>query len=211
MNIQESYNLWAASYDSDLNFTRDLDEQILQGTLANRPGRITLEIGCGTGKNTRFLSQASDEVLAIDFSEAMLHQAKEKLDTSNVRFCLANLTHRWPIQPASVDRIVCDLVLEHIEDLSHIFLEARRCLRKGGYFYISELHPFRQYQGTKARFQQGSDQIEVDAFVHHTSDYFNAAKASGLVLEDLHEWWHTQDQNKLPRLVTFVFAKPRHA
>src|SRR4030066_382781 len=100
MTIQNSYNLWSSTYDHDHNLTRDLDERILQQVLANRPGRITLEIGCGTGKNTNFLSQASEQVLAVDFSEGMLHLAKEKIDAPNVRFCLADLTHRWPIQSA---------------------------------------------------------------------------------------------------------------
>ena len=211
MTIQDAYNLWAASYDDDTNLTRDLDERVIRECLANRPGRVTLEIGCGTGKNTQFLSQASEQVLAVDFSEGMLRLAQVKVEASNVRFCQADLTRHWPLQAASVDRIVCDLVLEHIQDLSLVFSEARRCLRKGGYFFISELHPFKQYQGKQATFQRGSDRIEVQAFVHHFSDFFGAGKSSGLVLEELQEWWQPQDQNRVPRLVTFLFVKPRHA
>lgn len=211
MDMQESYNLWAAFYDNDRNFTRDLDGQVMQSVLANRPGRLTLEIGCGTGKNTGYLSQVSEQVLAIDFSEEMLAQAKEKLDAPNVRFCQADLNQNWAIDRASVDRIVCDLVLEHIENLPHIFSQAVFCLRKGGYFFISELHPFRQYQGAKAGFQYGSSRIEINAFTHHISDFLYAGRSNGLVLEDFQEWWHQEDKDELPRLVTFLFVKPRNA
>jgi malonyl-CoA O-methyltransferase len=211
MTIQNAYNQWSSTYDHDRNLTRDLDEHIIRQVLANRPGRLTLEIGCGTGKNTTFLSQVSEQVLAVDFSEGMLQLAKEKIEAPNVRFCLADLTHRWPLHSASVDRIVCDLVLEHIQDLSHVFSEAAHCLRKGGYFFISELHPFRQYQGTKAIFEQEADRVEVQAFVHNISDFFSAGLSNGLVLEHLQEWRHSEDQDRPPRIISFVFTKPRHA
>lgn len=203
--------MWSSTYDHDRNLTRDLDEDVLQNVLSNRPGRMTLEIGCGTGKNTRFLSEASEHLLAVDFSEGMLQLARAKIDAPNVRFCLADLTHRWPFQSASLDRVVCDLVLEHIQDLSHVFSEAARCLRKGGYFFISELHPFRQYQGKKATFQAGSEKIEIQAYLHNLSDFFNAGRSHGLILEDLQEWLHPEEQDRPPRIISFVFTKPRHA
>lgn len=211
MSIQEAYNLWAASYDNDHNFTRDLDQQVMESVLENRPGRMTLEIGCGTGKNTCFLSRVSEHVMAIDFSEEMLKQARQKAGFSNIQFLQADLTKPWSLGRASVDRIVCDLVLEHIEDLLSIFSEAAYCLRKGGYFFISELHPFRQYQGGKASFNYGSERIEIDAFMHHISDFLYAARSAGLILEECQEWWHREDKGQPPRLVTFIFVKPRNA
>ena len=104
--------------------------------------------------------------------------------------------------------LVCSLVLEHIEDLSFIFREAARVLAPNGRFLIHELHPFRQYQGKKARFQRGEQVTEIPAYIHHISDFVNAASASGLRLVALDERWHPQDQpGKPPRLVSFVFEK----
>ena len=208
MNIRDAYNDWSLTYDNDHNRTRDLDERVLQENFSGYSGGTTLELGCGTGKNTRFLSQISDHVLAFDFSIGMLLNAKDKVTASNVIFSLANLMHPWPISTASVDWIICDLVLEHISDLSQIYSEAFRCLRMGGHFFISELHPFRQYQGTKANFSNASGPIEIQAFVHHISDFLGAGKSNGLALEDLQEWWHPEDQNKPPRIISFRFIKP---
>ena len=49
--------------------------------------------------------------------------------------------------------------------------------------------------------------IEVDVFIHHISDFTNAAEATGLKLVKLNEYWHEADENKPPRLVSFIFEK----
>src|SRR5262245_4214047 len=143
-DIQNAYADWASTYDSDRNLTRDLDEQITRETLANGRFESALEIGCGTGKNTILLAQIATEVQALDFSEAMIARAREKAPLENIRFTVADITQPWPLTHASVDLISCNLVLEHIEDLSFVFGEAARVLQQQGRFLINELHPFRQ-------------------------------------------------------------------
>jgi ubiquinone/menaquinone biosynthesis C-methylase UbiE len=207
MNIQDAYTDWAITYDSDRNLTRDLDQTVTKQTLANRRYHTVLEVGCGTGKNTLLLTELSERVCAIDLSVGMLEQAKRKIQSDRVLFAVADLTKAWPCKTESVDLIVCSLVLEHVRDLSFIFSEARRSLVAGGQFFISELHPFRQYQGTKANFQRGQETIEIQAFVHHLSDFTEAAAQNGLAFHSFREWWHETDQNKPPRLVSFMFEK----
>ncbi len=145
MMVQKAYNDWSATYDSDSNLTRDLDQTVTANALAKLRFKTILELGCGTGKNTTFLSQIGEKVLAIDFSEGMLNKAKEKLVSTNVFFCAADVTKVWPCQAGSVELVTCNLVLEHIEHLSPVFSEAYRTLIKGGCFFVCELHPFRQY------------------------------------------------------------------
>jgi ubiquinone/menaquinone biosynthesis C-methylase UbiE len=208
MSIQNAYDEWAASYDADENLTRDLDRQSLREVLAGRRFQSILEIGCGTGKNTAFLVEVGVSVHALDFSEGMIEKAKEKVQAGNVRFSLADLTRRWPGDDHAYDLLVCSLVLEHIEDLSFIFREASRVLVSNGRFLIHELHPFRQYEGKKARFQRGQEVTEIPAYIHHISDFVNAGSRSRLRLVILDERWHTQDQpGKPPRLVSFMFEK----
>ena len=206
-DIQKAYNNWAKTYDADENRTRDLDRVVTQKTLANWQGKSILELGCGTGKNTRLLSQIGENVHALDFSEGMISFAREKINSSNVTFSFADITHPWHCDNASIDLVVCNLVLEHIENISFIFSEACRVLGTGGHFFICELHPFRQYQGTQANFQTTHGTTEIQAFVHHISDFLNAAKSSGFHLKEFKEWWHETDQNKFPRLVSFMFKK----
>lgn len=208
MSIQAAYDSWSSTYDQDRNLTRDLDQAITRVTLSQLKFKNTLELGCGTGKNTVLLSNISETVLALDFSEGMIEQARQKLNASNVEFHVADLTGLWPSQNDSHDLVVCNLVLEHIEDLSHVFKEAFRSLRAGGRFHISELHPFRQYQGGKAHFQREGQTTEVQAFIHHVSDFLQAATGNGFSLKTFNEYWHPDDDGKPPRLAVFMFEKP---
>jgi malonyl-CoA O-methyltransferase len=207
MSIQNAYNEWSQTYDTDRNLTRDLDRQVMQETLANQQFNSILEIGCGTGKNTLFLADVGIMVHALDFSEGMIAKAKEKVKAHNVRFSAADLTQTWPCEDAAYDLLVCNLVLEHIEDLSFIFSEAFRVLAQGGKFLVNELHPFRQYEGKKARFDKGEGEIQIPAFMHHISDFLNAAADNGLRLARLNERWHPEDENKPPRIISFFFEK----
>jgi len=207
MNIQKAYNEWSDSYDTDSNLTRDLDRQVTREALANLRFNSILEIGCGTGKNTAFLAQIGISVHALDFSQGMIEKAKEKVHAKNVRFSMVDITKKWPCNDREFDLIVCNLVLEHIENLSHIFFEAERTLEPKGRFFINELHPFKQYEGSKARFYREDETTEVEAFVHHISEFTNAAIANGLTLMKLNEYWHEADQNKLPRLISLMFMK----
>ena len=209
MNIQGAYDEWSGIYDSNENLTRDLDQKMIRESLAGQHFELILELGCGTGKNTVFLAGVGTNVHALDFSTGMIERARTKVKTGNVRFSVADLTQRWPCDDAAYDLITCNLVLEHIQNLSHIFSEAARVLQPKGKFFINELHPFKQYLGTKARFERGGETIEVDVFIHHISDFIAAADANGLKLVRLKEYWHAADENKPPRLVSFLFEKPK--
>lgn len=207
MKTQQAYNHWSSTYDEDRNLTRDLDQTVTRNILANLRCKSVLEIGCGTGKNTALLAGIGDQVYAFDFSEAMIEKAREKLRKGNVSFVVADLKRRWPCRDGAVDLIACNLVLEHIKDLSTVFFEANRVLVGGGRFFISELHPFRQYQGTKANFQRDRQRTEIEAFVHHLSDFTSAAAGAGFSLAGMNEWWHEEDRDKPPRLVSFMLEK----
>jgi malonyl-CoA O-methyltransferase len=207
MNIQDAYNEWSTTYDTDINLTRDLDQKITKNTFEDSCFNSILEIGCGTGKNTSFLAQIGSRVHAVDFSPGMIGKAKKKIQATNVRFSTADITKRWPCKDRAYDLIACNLVLEHIKDLSWIFSEAYRAMESKGRFFVCELHPFKQYQAEKATFCMGKGVTQIPSYVHHITDYVGAASNNGLLLLELKEWWHEKDQGSLPRLVSFLFEK----
>ncbi|HSH76955.1 MAG TPA: class I SAM-dependent methyltransferase [Herpetosiphonaceae bacterium] len=143
----------------------------------------------------------------LDFSAGMLAQARAKGFGPTVTFSEADLTRPWPCADQSADLITCNLVLEHIADLAFIFAEAARTLAPTGHLFICELHPFKQYLGSKAAFQQDQERIELPAFVHHISEFLDAAARTGFTLASLKEWWHADDRQTPPRLVSFMFAR----
>lgn len=208
MSIQKAYDHWSASYDSDENLTRDLDQQLTREMLLVQHFGSILEIGCGTGKNTVFLAQIANRVNALDFSEGMIAKARERVRSENVQFSITDLRQRWPAEDRAYDLVICNLVLEHIEGLDFIFSEVFRVLETKGRFILNELHPFRQYEGKRARFEDQEGIKEIPAFVHHISEFVNTASNSGLRLIKLDERWHAQDHRSgPPRLVTLLFEK----
>lgn len=207
MTIRGAYTAWAATYDTDENRTRDLDQAVTAELLGGRRVARALEIGCGTGKNTALLGRISAAVLGLDFSDGMLARARAKLAAPHVAFARADLTRPWPCAGGSVEIIACNLVLEHIEQLAPVFAEAARCLHPGGLLLVSELHPCRQYAGTQARFAAPDATVRIPAFVHHISDFLAAAAGAGLTLQALREWWHADERDRPPRLVSFELLR----
>ncbi len=209
MEISQAYNEWSSQYDSNENKTRDLEKVAAQSLLAEVEYSAVLELGCGTGKNTEWLAQKATSVVAFDFSEGMMALAQQKVRAAHVRFQFTDITQRWPVANEQIDLVTCSLVLEHIRDLAPIFQEAERVLKPNGSFYLCELHPFKQYQGTKARFERGDTTVELPVFVHHVSDYVQPAIASSFQLADLKEWFDNPENRtgQLPRLISFRFTK----
>jgi ubiquinone/menaquinone biosynthesis C-methylase UbiE len=203
-NVREAYNQWAAQYDTNQNRTRDLEAVSLRETLAGRALGQVLEIGCGTGKNTEWLVTHADAVLSADLSEEMLQKAREKVADPKVTFVQADITASWSfISGRKFDTAVFSLVLEHIQDLGAVFGKLAAVMQPGGQVYIGELHPFKQYAGTKARFETQDGTQVVTCFNHHISDFTAAASEHGFRFLGLKEYF---DDPEIPRILTLSFS-----
>lgn len=207
MNNDHAYNDWAASYDKVVNLTRDLEMQAKKSVLAETRFSNALELGCGTGKNTAWLINQCGSVTAVDFSENMIAIAGQKLKNEGVKFVSADINKPWHFVQQPFDLITCSLVLEHIEKLQPVFEKAADALTLGGHFYIGELHPFKQYNGSKARFNKDDVTIVLDCFTHHISEYTNLAAKNNLALVNLNEWHDEGEPVTIPRIITFLFKK----
>ena len=207
MSIEKAYNIWASQYDSNLNLTRDLDKKCTIKTLKNLDFKNVLELGCGTGKNTEWLLNKAERIIGLDFSQEMLNKAKAKIFDKRVLFKKADLTKDWEIENNFVDLITASLTLEHIENLDQIFSQANLKLKKNGLFFISELHPFKQYSGSKAKYETENGIKELEVYIHDISEYIDTAKNNGFKLIELKEWFDESSENEIPRMISFVFKK----
>ena len=210
MKVQEAYNNWADQYDTNNNKTRDLEAVALRETLADIPFDTCLEIGCGTGKNTEWLLTKAKEIVAVDLSEAMLNKAKEKIGSDNVIFIQADINKEWSFAHKKFDLIGFSLVLEHIEDLEKIFKQIAANIKTGGYIYIGELHPFKQYTGSKARYDTADGKQIVTCFDHHLSDFTQLATKYGLAIVQVKEYFDDNDRSTIPRILTLLLKKNQH-
>ena len=207
MSIEKAYDTWSSQYDTNENKTRDLDIIATKETLSKYPFSKVLELGCGTGKNTSYLLQKAEQVIGLDFSEEMLNIARAKIKDTRVEFRKADLNLNWDIENQFAELITSSLTLEHIQDLGHIFEQAYEKLKANGIFFICELHPFKQYLGSKARFETEDGVQELEVYTHHLSEYIENAKANKFSLVEINEWFDHSAENEIPRLISFVFKK----
>jgi predicted TPR repeat methyltransferase len=211
-NIQIAYNAWSELYDDNANKTRDLEAEVLRALLKDVPINACLEMGCGTGKNTVWLKEKASFLLATDLSVGMLTKAREKVTDEHVHFVQADMKDDWDFVvnrngTRSFDMVVFSLVLEHIDDLGDIFQKVAAATMSGGRMYIGELHPYKQYTGTKARFDTAAGRVELLCFNHHLSDFVEAAEAADFELEVLREYFDDGDRSNLPRILAMIFRK----
>lgn len=210
-DVAKAYDRWSATYDADKNTTRDLDAAVVRRTPIALERKDVLELGCGTGKNTAYLASKANKVYAMDFSEGMIARAHERLTTSNVRFIRHDVRELWPLEAASVDVVVGNLILEHVHDLAPVYFEAARVLRPGGQFFICELHPYRQLIGSQAQFIDPSsgETIKVTAHDHTVAEYVNGGVEAGFLVRALNEWSEeTAPPDAPPRLISVLFELP---
>lgn len=207
MEVRAAYNVWAHQYDTNKNRTRDLEAISLRENLRDLHFENCLEIGCGTGKNTQWLLTKARQVTAVDLSEEMLSKAKQKIAAYNVIFKQADITKEWSFAEGEYDLASFSLVLEHIQELEPVFKKLSHFVKRGGYVYLGELHPFKQYAGTKARFETEAGTAVVDCFNHHISDFTSAAAGNGFTLMNLSEYFDNNDKTGIPRILSLLFQK----
>jgi ubiquinone/menaquinone biosynthesis C-methylase UbiE len=115
-------------------------------------GRQILEVGVGTGKNVRFYPPDAD-VVAIDFSPAMLARARAVAARENVvaDLRLMNVEH-LEFPDDSFDAVVTSCVFCSVPDPVQGFQEIGRVLRPQGRGYFLE-HVLSQRAGVKHAMQ----------------------------------------------------------
>jgi len=206
--IKNAYNLWAEQYDTNINKTRDLESVSLRETLQDIDFKNCLEIGCGTGKNTVWLTSKAENIIAVDFSEKMLSVAKGKVQSDKVDFIQSDITQEWNfVNNEKFDLTIFSLILEHVEELEQIFEKLNQVVAAKGYVYISELHPFKQYNGSKAKFETDKGFQTVTCFTHHISDFTRNASKYGFNIVKIEEYFDEENRSNIPRVLTLLFQK----
>lgn len=204
MDVKDAYDAWSATYDTMENWTRDSEGRALREmvpkVLAKRNVKKfnkVLEIGCGTGKNTLFLADCTDQLLlSVDFSPEMMNLARTKVRDAGmehkVEFLRADILDdaSWKeiSERGPFDLVTFSLVLEHIPQIAPVFARLAPLLTSEGRIYMGELPPCRQYKGTGARFGgQNGEKVKVLVYVHHISEFVKAAEAIGMRIEQFEE------------------------
>src|SRR5207249_5423370 len=127
----EAWVRWAREpgHDSYWLFHRDRFLELLP-----RPGRLTVDVGCGEGRLSRELKELGHTVLAVDRSPTMVRHAREADPELEVREGDAALL---PVDDGAADLVVSFMSLMNTDDLEAAVREAARVLEPGGRYCIA--------------------------------------------------------------------------
>src|SRR5215212_8405971 len=95
-----------------------------------RPGQRVLDLGCGAGRFVAALREAGADPVGVELAKAALDRAAANAPGADLR--LLGDDGGIPLEHGSIDLVWCSEVLEHVADVAHLLLEARRVLRRGG-------------------------------------------------------------------------------
>ncbi len=118
-------------------FAKILDEQILFGSKI-------LEVGCGTGQLSNFLSRYKRKIFGVDLSENSLIMGDDfriKSGIENVYFMKMNL-FRLLFKDEYFDYIISIGCLHHTQDPKKAFFSIEKKLKKGGFLVLGLYHKY---------------------------------------------------------------------
>ena len=104
---------------------------ILTQLIGTVPARV-VDLGCGTGLSSRYWADKAQEVIGIEPSADMRHEAEAQTDAANVSY-RAGYSHQTGLPDHCASIVTCSQSLHWMEPQA-TFEEARRLLRPGGIF-----------------------------------------------------------------------------
>ena len=196
MNKREFFDSLAPAWDRDAQ-EGEADSKIryrelLEALSLKRADRV-LDVGSGTGVLIPYLVEAvgaGGEIIALDFSLAMLHTAKTKYPAGRVRFLQAD-AHYLCLREETVDAVVCFSTFPHFDDQANVLGEFRRVLKPGGHLNIVHFMSREEINAFHARVD---GPVRKDALPDH-DDMALLLKQAGfqdISIEDRSSFYHAR-------------------
>ena len=132
--VENQNDAMGATYDDEAEACGWLGPEVAFGLAYTyvQPGQSILDIGIGTGLGSVLFRKAGLKIYGMDISPKMFDACRSKGFTALQLHDLSKPP--YPYDSESMDHAICVGVLNFFSDLSPVFKETARILRKGGLF-----------------------------------------------------------------------------
>jgi 2-polyprenyl-3-methyl-5-hydroxy-6-metoxy-1,4-benzoquinol methylase len=132
--------------DEGNRFHRQLVAPAVERLLALQPGERVLDVACGNGALARRLAALGGQVMAVDFSPALIERARERgqLAGSPIHYAVVDATDEAALADLGAGQfaaIVCAMALMDMPLIAPLYRAVRRLLAENGRFIFATAHP----------------------------------------------------------------------
>jgi ubiquinone/menaquinone biosynthesis C-methylase UbiE len=142
--VREQFNKQAQSF-SDWVVTKNVEYlKNISAFINPHPGDSLLDVACGTGEFTLYISSMVKSVIGIDVSDKMIEIArvqKVRMNIRNADFEIAEVSH-IPYPENAFEVVFCKSAFHHFGDASEVFREMVRCCKSNGTIGICDICAF---------------------------------------------------------------------
>jgi len=139
--IRQSFKGQALTMSAAAVFNaQDVLEALVQAS-GQGPGRRCIDVGCGPGIVLEALARRGGEVVGVDATPEMVHQARERCrqaKLANVQ-AMVGLGEKLPFPDRHFDAAVSRVTLHHVQDPHAVLAEMTRILKPGGRSVVADI------------------------------------------------------------------------
>jgi SAM-dependent methyltransferase len=176
---------WDEEMQAGRTWQRTLIQPAVDRLLELKTGEKILEVACGNGEYARAMAQQGAQVLATDFSAAMVERARAH--AGDVEYRVADGTDLNQLlalgDSGSFDACVCNMALMDMTDIAPFAQASHTLLRAKGRLVFSIQHPAFNGGGSARVVEQVDDEHGVH-FLHSVkvSSYIRPRIGKGVAL-----------------------------
>ncbi|WP_281646500.1 malonyl-ACP O-methyltransferase BioC [Parendozoicomonas sp. Alg238-R29] len=138
--IAETFGKAATTYDAAASLQQLVAARARLGLPELDLQASILDMGCGTGNETRALVERYPEadITGLDLSQGMLDFASQNPFLSNCHWAIGDI-EELPFNEEQFDLVFSSLAIQWCECLSEVMAQVHRVLKPGGWFVFSTL------------------------------------------------------------------------
>lgn len=194
---QKVWSFYAPVYEKAMRADRKLYEFMYRRIPQVIEGQEVLEIATGPGLLAKHVADAAKRMVATDYAEGMIREAKKGTFPDNLTFEVADAT-ALPYADNSFDAVLIANALHVMPDPEAVLREIRRVLRPGGILIAPNFVGHKK--GAVSRVWSGILQLAGISFAHQWSEeeYLDFLRRNG---------WQVQYHKLLPARIALAYVE----